>query len=171
MVPGYRGIAHHDHLAGRTETRAPFARLAQLALPPPVTLDKALRSRFNCDPDDIEYWDEMIRLTAERESLTVARIQVRTKWETEQWADAWAVPVSEHLAVNRADGFYVGRNHTQTQHYAGISEALAALPGKKSTATTKGTPTTRAVLEMFGLLPYFDHVQGTTAFRPSPSPM
>jgi phosphoglycolate phosphatase len=65
---------------------------------------------------------------------------------------------------------YVGRNHTQTQPYPGISEALAALPGKKSTATTKGTPTTRAVLEMFGLLPYFDHVQGTDGFPAKPEP-
>jgi hypothetical protein len=78
----------------------------KLALPPPVTLDKALKSRFNCGPDDIEYWDEMIRLTAERESATVQRIQIRTKWESEQWAEAWAVLVSEHLAVNRADGYW-----------------------------------------------------------------
>ena len=80
---------------------------ASVALPPPVTLEKALKSRFNCGPDEVEYWDEMIRLTAERESATVARIQVRTKWETEQWAEAWAVLVSEHLAVNRADGYWV----------------------------------------------------------------
>ena len=54
--------------------------------------------------------------------------------------------------------------------YPGIAEALAALPGRKSTATTKGTPTTRAVLEMFGLLPYFDHVQGTDGFPAKPEP-
>ena len=51
--------------------------------------------------------------------------------------------------------------------YCGSS---AALPGRKSTATTKGTPTTRAVLEMFGLLPYFDHVQGTDGFPAKPEP-
>jgi hypothetical protein len=79
----------------------------KVALPPPVTLEKALKSRFNCGPDDIEYWDEMIRLTAERESVPVAKIQIRTKWETDQWAEAWAVSVSEHLAVNRADGYWV----------------------------------------------------------------
>ena len=28
----------------------------------------------------------------------------------------------------------------------------------------KGTPTTRAVLEQFGLIQYFDHVQGTDGF-------
>jgi phosphoglycolate phosphatase len=65
---------------------------------------------------------------------------------------------------------YLGRNHSQTRAFPGIAEALAALPGRKSTATTKGTPTTRAVLEMFGLLPYFDHVQGTDGFPAKPAP-
>jgi|HubBroStandDraft_5_1064220.scaffolds.fasta_scaffold152759_2 hypothetical protein len=79
----------------------------KVSLPPPVTLEKALKSRFNCGSDEIDYWDEMIRLTAERESVPVTKIQIRTKWETDQWADAWAVTVSEHLAVNRADGYWV----------------------------------------------------------------
>lgn len=65
---------------------------------------------------------------------------------------------------------YLGRNHSHTRSFPGIAEALAALPGRKSTATTKGTPTTRAVLEMFGLLPYFDHVQGTDGFPAKPEP-
>jgi phosphoglycolate phosphatase len=65
---------------------------------------------------------------------------------------------------------YLARCHASTRAYPGISEALAALPGKKSTATTKGTPTTRAVLEMFGLLPYFQHVQGTDGFPAKPEP-
>jgi phosphoglycolate phosphatase len=65
---------------------------------------------------------------------------------------------------------YLARNHTQTRPYNGVAEALAALPGRKSTATTKGTPTTRSVLEMFGLLPYFDHVQGTDGFPAKPEP-
>lgn len=65
---------------------------------------------------------------------------------------------------------YLARCHTATKPYPGISEALAALPGRKSTATTKGTPTTRAVLEMFGLLPYFHHVQGTDGFPAKPEP-
>src|SRR5579862_7848022 len=73
----------------------------------PVTLEKALRSRFYCDPNEIEYWEEMIRLTAERESVTVQKIQIRTNWETDQWAEAWAVTVSEYLAVNRADGCWI----------------------------------------------------------------
>ena len=40
----------------------------------------------------------------------------------------------------------------------------------KSTATTKGTPTTRAVLEQFGLMQHFDHVQGTDGFPAKPEP-
>jgi hypothetical protein len=92
---------------GEPKPERPRAAAHKLPLPPPVTLEKALKSRFNCEPDDVEYWDEMIRLTAERESLIVARIQVRTKWETEQWAERWAVTVSEHLAVNRADGYWI----------------------------------------------------------------
>ncbi|HEX5230594.1 MAG TPA: HAD-IA family hydrolase, partial [Bryobacteraceae bacterium] len=65
---------------------------------------------------------------------------------------------------------YLDRRHAGTKPYPGIAEALSALPGRKSTATTKGTPTTRAVLEMFGLLPYFDHVQGTDGFPAKPEP-
>lgn len=65
---------------------------------------------------------------------------------------------------------YLARNHSSTKAFPGISEALAVLPGRKSTATTKGTPTTRLVLEMFGLLPYFDHVQGTDGFPAKPEP-
>ena len=51
-----------------------------------------------------------------------------------------------------------------------MAEALAALGGRKSTATTKGTPTTRVVLEQFGLLHIFDHVQGTDGFPAKPEP-
>ncbi len=65
---------------------------------------------------------------------------------------------------------YLGRGHKQTQVYPGVSEALAVLGGRKSTATTKGTPTTRAVLDQFGLLRYFDHVQGTDGFPCKPAP-
>ena len=65
---------------------------------------------------------------------------------------------------------YPERKHAMTKPYPGVAEALAALGGRKSTATTKGTPTTRAVLEMFGLLPYFDHVQGTDGFPAKPEP-
>lgn len=65
---------------------------------------------------------------------------------------------------------YPARDHKLTKTYPAVVETLAALPGKKSTATTKGTPTTRLVLERFGLLPYFDHVQGTDGFPCKPEP-
>ena len=65
---------------------------------------------------------------------------------------------------------YLSRGHTQTRVYPGVVEGLAALGGRKSTATTKGSPTTRAVLEQFGLLQYFDHVQGTDGFPCKPAP-
>lgn len=65
---------------------------------------------------------------------------------------------------------YSGRNHASTRLYPGVKETLAVLPGRKSTATTKGSPTTRIVLEMFGLLPHFDHVQGTDGFPCKPEP-
>jgi len=65
---------------------------------------------------------------------------------------------------------YAARDHQSTKAYPGVVETLAKLPGKKSTATTKGTPTTRIVLERFQLLPYFDHVQGTDGFPAKPSP-
>jgi phosphoglycolate phosphatase len=65
---------------------------------------------------------------------------------------------------------YLARGHTQTAMYPGVMEALAALPGRKATATTKGTPTTRAVLQQFGLIQYFDHVQGTDGIPCKPAP-
>jgi phosphoglycolate phosphatase len=65
---------------------------------------------------------------------------------------------------------YRGRGHTLTRVYPGVPQALAALGGRKGTATTKGTPTTRLVLEQFGLLPHFDHVQGTDGFPCKPAP-
>jgi len=65
---------------------------------------------------------------------------------------------------------YAARDHCNTKAYAGVVETLAKLPGRKSTATTKGTPTTRLVLERFEMLPYFEHVQGTDGFPAKPSP-
>ena len=65
---------------------------------------------------------------------------------------------------------YPLRNHASTTAYAGVVETLKKLGGRKSTATTKGTPTTRIVLERFGMLPYFDHVQGTDGFPAKPKP-
>lgn len=72
--------------------------------------------------------------------------------------------------VRQYRAIYTGRGHKATKVYPGVKEALATLPGRKSTATTKGTPTTRLVLEMFGLLPHFDHVQGTDGFPCKPEP-
>jgi HAD superfamily hydrolase (TIGR01509 family) len=65
---------------------------------------------------------------------------------------------------------YPARKHASTRPFATAKEVLAKLPGRKSTATTKGTPTTRIVLDMFGFLPYFDHVQGTDGFPAKPEP-
>jgi phosphoglycolate phosphatase len=65
---------------------------------------------------------------------------------------------------------YPARNHQCTRVYPGVKEALSLLSGRKSTATTKGTPTTRVVLEKFGLLEHFDHVQGTDGFPCKPAP-
>src|SRR3712207_7380116 len=41
---------------------------------------------------------------------------------------------------------YPARGHTLTKLYPGVRETLSVLPGRKSTATTKGTPTTRTIL-------------------------
>ena len=65
---------------------------------------------------------------------------------------------------------YLSRGHTLTRVYPGVAEALAALPGRKTTATTKGTPTTRNVLTQFGLIDYFQHVQGTDGIPCKPAP-
>ena len=65
---------------------------------------------------------------------------------------------------------YAERKHSATTVFPGVGRALARLGGRKATATTKGTPTTRIVLEQFGLLPHFDHVQGTDGFPAKPEP-
>jgi len=75
--------------------------------------------------------------------------------------------ISELIQQYRA--FYLARGHKLTSVYPGVAEGLAALDGRKGTATTKGTPTTRAILEQFGLLPHFDHVQGTDGFPCKPA--
>ena len=62
--------------------------LPKRTLPLRLTLDKCLRSRCQCQPDDAEYWDEMIRLSAERERTDVQRIQIRLTWQSQQWAEA-----------------------------------------------------------------------------------
>lgn len=65
---------------------------------------------------------------------------------------------------------YLAREHKSTRVYDGVPEMLARLGGMKSTATTKGSETTRNVLTQFGLIQYFDHVQGTDGFPSKPAP-
>ncbi len=65
---------------------------------------------------------------------------------------------------------YPELRHARTNVYPGIAEMLQALSGKKSTATTKGTPMTRTVLEQFGLIQFFDDVLGTDGFPAKPEP-
>ena len=65
---------------------------------------------------------------------------------------------------------YHARGNKLTRMYPGVIETLEAVGGRKSIATTKGTPYTRIVLEQFGLLRYFDHVQGTDGFPCKPAP-
>jgi len=108
---------------GEPKRGRPAAAARKLALPPPVMLEKSLRTRFNCEPDDVEYWDEMIRLTAQRESIPVARIHVRTGWNADQWAEAWSVSVSEHLAVTRGDGYWT-ITHVATGLAAGTASTF-----------------------------------------------
>jgi HAD superfamily hydrolase (TIGR01509 family) len=85
--------------------------------------------------------------------------------------------VLPHYTREQLDGLiqayrtiYLARKHSATTLYPGVAEGLRVLGGRKGTATTKGTPTTRAVLEQFGLLPYIDHVQGTDGFPYKPAP-
>lgn len=65
---------------------------------------------------------------------------------------------------------YLARGHKSTRPYSGVGEMLAALPGLKSTATTKSSDTARAVLTQFGLVNHFHHVQGTDGFPSKPEP-
>jgi HAD superfamily hydrolase (TIGR01509 family) len=66
--------------------------------------------------------------------------------------------------------FYHARGHQATRMYPGVVETLEKLGGRKSIATTKGTPSTCSILKQFGLARYFDHVQGTDGFPCKPAP-
>src|SRR5260370_36201545 len=59
---------------------------------------------------------------------------------------------------------YLAREHGLTKVYPGVVEGLAVLGGRKGTATTKGSPTTRAILEPFGLIQHFHQVQAKRGF-------
>lgn len=72
--------------------------------------------------------------------------------------------------LNEYRAVYPLREHRLTKVFPGVEETLASLGGLKSTATTKGTPTARAVLEKFGLISHFHHVQGTDGFPSKPRP-
>jgi 2-phosphoglycolate phosphatase len=72
--------------------------------------------------------------------------------------------------IERYRTLYPAREHASTRVYPHVAETLSKLPGRKATATTKSTPTTRLVLERFGLLPFFDHIQGTDGFPAKPEP-
>jgi len=65
---------------------------------------------------------------------------------------------------------YWARKHANTQVFPGVAQMLGSLGGRKSTATIKTSATTRAVLEQFGLIGHFDHVQGTDGFPAKPDP-
>ena len=65
---------------------------------------------------------------------------------------------------------YPERKHAMTEPFPGVGETLERLGGRKSTATIKSTVNTRIVLEQFGLLKHFDHVQGTDGFPAKPEP-
>ena len=75
---------------------------------------------------------------------------------------------AELLSTYRAT--YLQRGHASTRVYEGVPEMLSSLDGLKSTATTKGSETTRNVLTQFGLVSHFDHVQGTDGFPSKPEP-
>ncbi len=79
-------------------------------------------------------------------------------------------PEQHEKLIRDYRSIYLARGHRSTRVFPGVSEALRELGGRKSTATTKATSTTRAVLEQFGLAPYFDHVQGTDGFAYKPAP-
>lgn len=72
--------------------------------------------------------------------------------------------------IRRYRAVYPARKHKATRVYPGVREALEAMPGRKATATTKASETTRAILSQFGLIGYFDHVQGTDGFPYKPAP-
>jgi len=88
------------------------------------------------------------------------------------FADVIPDPTQEKMDAMLAQyrSLYLGRGHSATKVYPGVAEGLAMLGGRKGTATTKGSPTTRAILEQFGLIQYFHHVQGTDGFPCKPAP-
>ena len=88
----------------------------------------------------------------------------------EEFVDlGYALPEAEQM-MQEYRTVYAARKHAGTSVYPGVAAALARMGGRKSTATTKGTATTRIVLEQFALMRHFDHVQGTDGFPAKPEP-
>jgi phosphoglycolate phosphatase len=79
-------------------------------------------------------------------------------------------PSSIDQMITDYRAIYTTGGHVNTSVYPGVAEMLQSLGGLKSTATTKGTPTTKVILEKFGLIQYFNHVQGTDGFPAKPEP-
>lgn len=96
-----------------------------------------------CGPLDFEYLRGFIGL-----HLIDCFVDVLPHYTPEQ-IDQLVVDYRKH---------YPARGHKLTSVFPGVAEGLAALDAPKSTATTKGSATSRLVLEQFGLLPYFTHV-------------
>jgi phosphoglycolate phosphatase len=82
----------------------------------------------------------------------------------DEFLDLGFTPAEIEQMISEYRVIYAARKHAATTVYPGVGEALARLGGRKTTATTKGTSTTRMVLEQFGLIRHFDHVQGTDGF-------
>jgi phosphoglycolate phosphatase len=74
------------------------------------------------------------------------------------------------LLIQQYTPAFRGRKHGQTRLFPGVREGIAQLGGRKSTATTKQTAGTRLVLEHFGLIDYFDHIQGSDDMPYKPEP-
>jgi hypothetical protein len=91
---------------------------------------------------------------------------------TDCFADVFPTATDEKIAalIEQYRGIYRARGHAETRIFPGVAEGLALLGGRKATATTKGTPMARMVVEQFGLAPHFDHVQGTDGFPSKPEP-
>jgi phosphoglycolate phosphatase len=88
----------------------------------------------------------------------------------DEFLDLGFTPAEIEQMISEYRVIYAARKHAATTVYPGVGEALARLGGRKTTATTKGTSTTRMVLEQFGLIRHFDHVQGTDGFPAKPEP-
>jgi phosphoglycolate phosphatase len=79
-------------------------------------------------------------------------------------------PESMDRMVADYRAIYTAGGHLNTSVYPGVGDMLSRLGGLKSTATTKGTPTTKVILEKFDLMKYFNHIQGTDGFPAKPQP-